>query len=173
MVLVIDLSQYENTVHVSGPVRLQHLQLLKKNLILKYPDDSCNSIVAQIWLNPLPSLPHAHPIVDNMVNHSCSDFISYCVPDSPSSTSPSPHPTSPLPSPLPSLTSSPPHCPFPPPPPTSFLHLLSSSSSSSSSHLSYTLCNIGLHCCPNQCLPLTYLHCSFSYVHNVQNSVGM
>lgn len=51
-------------------------------LILKYLCDCSNNIVARIWTNYLPSLPRAHP---NKVNHSLSDFISYYVSDSPSS----------------------------------------------------------------------------------------
>lgn len=48
-------------------ITLQHLQLL---------DDTSKSIVAQIWLNDLSSLPH--PMLDFKVNHSHTDHQLLC-----------------------------------------------------------------------------------------------
>ncbi len=120
MILVIDPSLYESTGHYFASKTTALTLLTSSCFKISGCLDTCNSMAVEIWLNLLPSLPHAHPIIDNMVNNSHSDFISYCVPDSSFSFS------------------------------SSSYFFTPSSLSSSSSHPSYSLSNIGLHCCSNQ-----------------------
>lgn len=140
MDLVIDPSHYEYSILLCQCDYNTYSNL--SILILKCLDDLWSGTVAQIWLNLLLSLPQAPPLVENKVNHSRCDFISYCVPSSPSLSSPSPSSyfTSTFHSPSSYLISLP--SSSPPSPPLTACHPLLLTS--------LTLSNVGLHCCPNQ-----------------------
>jgi len=120
-------------------------------VILRQVLCTCNRTAAEVWLNPLPSLPHAHPTVGNTVASVHSVFFTplpvphplvlavlllvvllllllhlFLLINSSSSSSYSPTPlifSPPSPHPLSPLTSSPP----PPPPPHLLLIPLQSS----------------------------------------------
>lgn len=129
MVLVIDPSHYESTVHITVPVRLQHLQLLTGShfeisgwYLQQYSGSDLVEPVAQ----PPSCSSHGwqHGQQQSLWFHQLCSWLLFLFPvlSSPSYFNSS-------------FSSS-----------SYFL----TSSSSSSSHPSYSLSNIGLHCCPNQ-----------------------